>query len=485
VLTSEKFSGQSEQEANIATKSVTSKLYDIFTPRERMQITGLLILSLVSAMAQAFGVVAVFPFINVVMNPEVIRTNRILETLYLWGNFEDVTSFVVFLGIGVFIVVVFSNVIAAAAIWANTHFVMYKNHTLSKRLLTVYLSKPYEYFLQKNTNELGMNILAEVHQLTNMYLMGIFDLIIHGSILLVLVGMLLLVDAPITIGAIVFLGGSYGLLNLIIKRKLKVSGIERLEANEERYRLANEALSSIKTTKVTGNESYFVEHYSQQSERFAKHNVFASISGELPKYILEAVAFGGIVFFIVFKILSGDQISDLIPLVSLFAFAGYRMMPALHHLYKGIVKLYFNQAILDKLYRDMAAEQKEAGSALPVVNFPEKMKSAERLTLNNRILMNDIEFGYEDSSHNVIDRLTISIEKNTSIGVVGSTGSGKTTLVDIILGLLVPDRGHIMVDDTRINNVNRRAWQQMIGYVPQEIYLSDNTIRNNIAFGVS
>lgn len=465
-------------------KLMVKKLNEIFTPRERRQIVFLFIASLVSAFAQTFGVAAVFPFINVVMNPEVITQNRLLQTLYQLWNFESVSEFTIILGISVIIIVVFSNLLSAGTMWATTRFAMYKNHTLSKRLLTVYLSKPYKYFLQKNSNELGKNILAEINQLTNLFLMAIFGMLINGSLLVLLLIMLLFVNVVATVGAIVFLGGSYGLLNMLIKKKMKKSGRSRLNANEERFRLANEALSSIKTTKVMGNELFFIENYGKQSKKFAQYNIFANIAGELPRFILEALTFGGIVFYIVLELIRGNQLSEMIPMVSLYAFAGYRIMPALHHFYNYLMQLYYNQAILDKIYQDMIQEVSEEDYLLISEVLNEQPQNNSKILFKEKIQLKDVAFRYSDASENVIDHFNLSILKNTTIGIVGTTGSGKTTLADIIVGLLSPDEGQFMIDDVEINRENMRCWQQLIGYVPQDIYLTDDTIKNNIAFGV-
>ncbi len=474
----------SKRNQPIKEESSMRKLYIIFTPRERIKVLILFVASLMSAMAQAFGVAVIFPFINVVMNPESIQQNRWLKALYQWRNMENANDFIIFLGISVFAVVVFSSLISAATIWAKNHFVLMKNHSLSYRLLTEYLSKPYNYFLLRNTNELGKNILEEVNQMTSAYLMAMFGILIHGSMLVVILVMLLLVNAKITIGTAMFLGGTYGLLNVVIRKNMKGRGNARLIANEQRYRLASEALSSIKTTKVMGNEMYFVERYGSHSKEFAKHNIFARVSSDVPRYFFEAIAFGGIVLFITISAVQGEDINNLIPLVSLFAFAGYRMMPALHNLYKDVVQLNFHQAIVDKIFQDMIKDKSDEDTVLSEEGQIKQDPRIEKLAFNDKIRLNDIRFRYNDQSPQVIDSLNIQINKNTSVGIVGHTGSGKTTLVDIILGLLVPNDGQIMIDKVEITHENKRIWQQMIGYVPQDIYLSDDTLRNNIAFGV-
>jgi len=298
-------------------ESFLIKLYEIFTPRERMQTGLLFIASLITAFAQAFGIASIFPFINVVMKPESIQQNKWLSLLYERAGFTTINSFILFLGIAVFLIVVLSSMISAVTTWGKTKFVLGKNHTLSRRLLGVYLSQPYEFFLQKNTNELGKNVLSEINQLTSQLLISIFDILINGLMVIVIIAMLFLVDVTVTLGAIIFLGGSYGLINYLIKKRLEKSGRERLKANKERFRMANEALSSIKTTKVMGIESFFLKNYSFHSSKFARHNIFAHVAGELPRYILEAIAFGGIIFFIIFMIARGESVVDFIPLLGL------------------------------------------------------------------------------------------------------------------------------------------------------------------------
>lgn len=458
--------------------SFLKKLYEIFTPRERFQAVLIFIASLATAFAQAFGVASIFPFINVVMSPDIVQQNKWLSLIYSKLRFTEINSFIFFLGIAVLLIVIASSIISAITTWGKSRFVLGKNHTLSRRLLNVYLSQPYEFFLQKNTNELAKNILSEINQLTSQLLIALFDIIINGLMVVVIIAMLFVVDVAVTIGAIIFLGGSYVLINYFVKNKLRKTGRERLEANKGRFRMANEALSSIKTTKVMGIESFFLKNYSYHSSKFAKLNVFAHIIGEVPRYFLEAIAFGGIVFFVLFMISKGVKVVDFVPLLSLYAFAAYRTMPALNRLFNAVTRVYYNTAIVDKIYEDMI----EVG--LPKQPEPIIYDNESKLIFKKEIKLQDIRFYYEDSSYNVINKLNLTIPKNSIVGFVGATGCGKTTLVDIILGLLIPQSGQILVDNIPINDKNIKAWQRKIGYVPQEIYLSDDSVKKNIAFGL-
>lgn len=452
------------------------KLYEVFTPRERAHALAIFLAGLLTAFAQTAGVFSIFPFINVVMDPSVIQTNRWLAAAYSSFGFASRDSFMIALGIAVIAVLVLSNLVTALTMWAKSSFVLNMNHTLSSRLLAAYLARPYDFFLRSNTSELGKNVLAEVNQLTVNFLMPLFDSVINTLVLAVITAMLLAVNAPATLGILAFLATVYTTLNIYLKVKLKRTGVRRLEANRLRFLAASEALSSIKTTRVLGAEPYFMRLYRTHSRRFARLDVFAQVVGQTPYYLMETIVFGGLILFVVLALARGAEISVIIPLVSLYAFAGKRMMPALQQIYAAVMQLYYNQPILDRLHADLAdqgpATATDGESLGPDIPF------------DRRILLQDVRFRYPDGVANVLDGLTLDIPKNAVIGLVGATGSGKTTLVDIILGLLVPQQGRMLVDETPITEDNVRAWRRKIGYVPQEIYLSDDTIRRNIAFGV-
>ncbi|MDD4363282.1 MAG: ABC transporter ATP-binding protein [Atribacterota bacterium] len=443
-----------------------------------MQAVLIFIASIITAFAQAFGVVSIFPFINVVMNPDIVHKNKWLFLIYNKFHFSEVNSFILFLGIAVFLIVILSSIISAITTWGKTRFTLGKNHSLSKRLLTAYLSQPYEYFLQKNSNELGKNVLSEINQLTGQLLISLFDIIINGLMVLVILCMLFMANVSVTIGAIILLGGSYGIINYFVKNKLLKTGQERLEANKGRFRMANEALSSIKTIKIMGIESFFLNNYSYFSWKFARHNVFAHVIGEIPRYLLEAVTFGGIIFFVIFMIDRGERVIDFVPLLSLYAFAAYRTLPALNRLFGAMTRVYYNTAVVDKIYEDMI----EVG--LRQQSEPQSTNKETELIFKKEIRLENVKFSYTESSYDVINGINLTITKNHIIGLVGVTGCGKTTLVDIILGLLTPQSGQIFIDKTLISDKNIKAWQRKIGYVPQEIYLSDDSVKKNIAFGL-
>ncbi len=453
---------------------LVKKLRAILNRRQKQKSLWLMVLFMAMSLLQVVGVAAIFPFVNLVMDPSLLETNQLLGFLYQKFGFTAYSSFILFLGIALFILIILSNAVAGITVWARTRFVMGLNHELSTRLLTVYLSRPYAYFLNRNTSTLGKNLLAEVYQLTNNMLIPIFEFVVNTMVVLTLVIVLFVTDFMTTCVALTILGGSYAVINYRVKKKVKRSGLERLEANRGRYKITGEALAGIKTTKVFGREDYFIDQYATYSKQFTRVETSVRIIGEIPRYLLEALAFGGIILLVVFLTLTRGGATNVIPLVSLFAFAGYRLLPAMQKVFQAVTSIYFNQSILDTLYEDLmqGSERKEKIDPDPI-------------EFSKEIVLKDLIFSYPETTVSVLSQINLTIPKNTTVGFVGTTGSGKTTLVDILLGLLVAQEGGLYVDGVPITSNRQRSWQRAIGYVPQDIFLSDDTVTRNIAFGLA
>lgn len=458
----------------IEPSAMLKKLRAILSRRQKQKSLWLILLFMAMSLFQVVGVAAIFPFVNLVMDPTLLESNQLLGFLYQTFGFVSYSSFILFLGIALFVFIILSNAISGFTVWVRTRFVMGLNHELSTRLLTVYISKPYAYFLNKNTSTLGKNLLAEVYQLTNNMLIPIFELVVNTMVILTLVIVLFMTDFVTTCVALAILGGSYAVINFRVKKRVKRGGLERLEANRGRYKITGEALSGIKTTKVFGRENYFIKQFSAYSKKFTQVETSVRTISEIPRYLLEALAFGGIILLVVFLTITRGGASDVIPLVSLFAFAGYRLLPAMQKVFQAATSIYFNQAILDTLHQDLTEDVTKRD-----------LEIGEPISFTNEIRLKDLSFSYPETSVTVLANINLTIRKNSTVGFVGTTGSGKTTLVDILLGLLVAQEGGLFVDDVPLTSQRQRAWQQIIGYVPQDIFLSDDTVARNIAFGLA
>ncbi len=273
----------------------------------------------------------------------------------------------------------------------------------------------------------------------------------------------------------VLLGGIYAVIFALAKLKLRKLGVLTTKDNFESMKAMNQALSGVKDIKLSGNERMFVSHFSLPTVSLAKYQSTQVLIGALPRYLLEVIAFGGIVAIVVTLIAINKGVnSEVVPLISLYVMAGYRLLPAFQQIYSGISTLKFNMPSFELLIDEFSNSTYEKNEQVDQPVLPLK----EKLQIKN------LNFTYEGSESIVLNQLDLTVYPNTTVGLVGSTGSGKTTLIDIILGLLIPESGVISVDGTEINNKNRLAWQKNLGYVAQSIYLMDDTILANIAFAI-
>ncbi|MFP4229283.1 MAG: ABC transporter ATP-binding protein, partial [Salinivenus sp.] len=434
---------------------------------------------LVMASLQVASVASIMPFLSVASDPSIVEENEYLRWAYSTFEFADTRSFLVALGLGTLIVLVLSNAFIILTRWAIERFAWGRNHSLSRRLLYSYLSRPYEFFLNRNSAELSKNILEEVKEVANQMLKPALQGMAKGVVAVFMIGFLVYFDPFVALMVAVVLGLAYGGIYVIVREQLNRRGQKRVAANTKRYQFVREAFGGIKEVKIRGKEEAFLEQYDTPSKKYARNQALFRVIKKAPRYTIEAVAFGGIILIAVYLITVQENIRQVIPVLGLYAFAGYRLMPALQEAFHGLASARFNMAALNKLHRELR-DRSETGFAFER-DADETDLSPMRLTEELRLL--DVTYTYPEASRPAIQQLSLTIPAGTMTGFVGRTGSGKTTAVDLILGLLRPQEGAVLIDGTALHDENLRRWQQDIGYVPQHIYLSDDTVAGNIAFG--
>ncbi len=452
------------------------KILYLLSRQERRRGYLLLFMILVMAFLETVGVASIIPFMSVLGNPEVVETNRWLFLAHDRLGFTDPRNFLFFLGLVVFVVLVSSIAFKALTQWAILRFTYMRVHSLSCRLLKGYLGRPYAWFLNRHSADLGKSILTEANIVVHQVIIPCMNLIAQGTVALFLIILLVIVDPALALMVSLILGGSYLSIYVILRRYLSRIGADRVVANRQRYQIAQEALGGIKEVKIFGREDSFFNRYINPSFRFARNQANSSIAGMLPRYFLEIIAFGGILVIAIYLFRTHDSFSMILPILGVYAFAGYRLLPALQQVYQQLAQLRFGLPALNELYKDILEFEQNQSTTRDSLDEPLFPMSA--------INLEDIYFTYPEAKITTLKKINLKIPVNTTVGLVGGTGSGKTTTVDIILGLLSPDQGRLLVDDTPITQDNVRAWQQTLGYVPQHIYLADDTVAANIAFGV-
>ena len=457
------------------------KLLRLFTKRERRQLALLTFAMLIMAFMEVVGVGAIGPFMRVAADPSVVERTPVLLWLYNLLGISDMRYFIVVLGIIFFLVILGTNGFTTVVMYYLFRWSDMRSYTLGRRLLSQYLYQPYSYFLDHNTSELSKNILAEVGQVLRQAIRPGMELMTRGMVAAAILLFLVISSPQVALIVTLVLGGTYAVVFGLIRNRLTRIGTKIRQLNRERFKVSGEAFGAIKDVKILGKEPVFEEQFAKASKNFAWQHARRQIITGLPHYIIEAVALGLVVLLVVVMIVRGGDFAEVIPVISVYAFAGYRLMPALRVIFKNAGSLRSSGPIVQALYDDLTigADTVEE-SRVAALKLSKKI---ERLPFVNEIHLKDVHFSYPTSAEPVLKDINLTIRKNSTIGFIGPTGCGKTTLVDIILGLLKAE-GTLSSDNTVISDKNVRNWQLNFGYVPQQIFLADDTVTRNIAFGV-
>ena len=452
------------------------KLYSLLSSDERKDTVYLLLIITTMALLDVIGIASILPFMAILTNPDLVEANFFLKNMFKISNIfgvEDKQQFLFMMGILVFILLIISLIFKTITNYFQVRFVQMCEYTIGKRLFEGYLHQPYSWFLNNNSAELGKTILSEVQQVVLNGIRPMIELVAKGMIAAVLIVLLIIIDSKLAIIVGLTFGATYGLIFYIVKNYLYKFGKRRLKNNNLRFITASEAFSASKEVKFRGLEQQYVNKFSNSAKTYAQTQVNLQVIGQLPRYFLEAIAFGGIMLILLYLMTQTGSINNALPILSLYAFAGYRLIPSLQIIYSSFTQLAFVSSSLDKLHYDL-------NNISPTYLIENK----KTMTLNKSISLKNIYYNYPNTPRNALIDINLNIPAKSKVGLVGSTGSGKTTTLDIILGLLFPQKGSLDIDGQVITNKNFRSWQRVIGYVPQNIYLSDDTVSANIAFGI-
>ena len=452
------------------------KIFNLLTSYEKKNALLLIIMIIITALLDMIGVVSILPFMAVLSNPSLIETNIFLNKMFqtsLKIGVENNQQFLFALGVISFLMLVTSLVFKALANYIQIRFVQMRQYSISKRLVENYLRQPYSWFLNRNSADLGKTILSEVNQVIGGGMAPLLDLIAKVIVTILIIFLLIVAEPKLALTVGLSFSITYIIIYSFTRKYLRRIGKESLKSNQLRFTAVNEAFGAVKEIKVGGVEQTYLKRFSEPSKTHATNQAYLSLISQLPRFAIEAIAFGGIMLLILYLMSQKGSFNNAIPIISLYVFAGYRLMPALQGIYVNFNAISFVGPSLDALTDDFKSFKK-LNSINEQVFF----------NINKGISLKNICYNYPNSSRTALHDINITIPARATVGLVGSTGSGKTTTIDIILGLLVAQKGMLEIDDKIVTEKNSKSWQRSIGYVPQNIYLIDDTIAANIAFGV-
>lgn len=452
-----------------------TKLGYIFDKRDKWKIALLLAAVVIGSFLELLGVTIFMPFINIIQEPGEIQRKWYLRMFYELFHFQSAKSFLAALSAAIIVVYVVKNVyliIEKSYIYRFSYNTQMK---LSTRLLNTYMKEPYTFHLNKNIATLQRSLQEDTAKFMQVILYSL-ELVAELAVCFVLVVYLLFVSKSITVivlGLLVVCVGAFLLLTRKYSRKL---GQDNQGYQGKIYQWMNQALGGIKEIKILGREEFFTEEYRKYYIKFAKGLRIARTISILPKYAVEAVAISGLLIGIIVKLLLGEaDMAYYIPQLTVFAVAAFRLMPSVGRINEHATNTLYALPSVDLVYHDL----------VEIEDYIEKQDSEvkEDWNLCRGIEVKNVTYCYPDTDEPVIEDASLSIQKGRTAAFIGASGAGKTTMVDIILGLLTPQKGVVLADDINVHE-KPRTFHAQVGYIPQVIYLSDDTIRNNIAFGV-
>ena len=338
------------------------KITDLLTPKERSGLISILILVLISGLLEVFGIASIMPFIAVLSKPELVQTNTILASAYKFSqNFgvNTIRQFLFVLALFSFLLLVFSLAFKTLTMYTQLRFAVMREYSLGKRLLEGYVRQPYVWFLNRNSAELGKNILSEVSRFTNYCLLPMINIISHSILAIVLISLIIFIDPKVAFISFTVLSVAYFIIYKSVGAFLKKIGKKSIRSNEDRFSALQELFGSIKELKVRGLEQTYIDKYSTSAQIYAKTLASSQIISQLPRFFIEAIAFGGIIILVLVLLKTNNELALALPTLVLYVYAGYRLMPALQSIYHSYSNLRFSNPGLQKLHNDIMSLKSE------------------------------------------------------------------------------------------------------------------------------
>ena len=446
----------------------------IFSRSDKSKIFILLVAVVLGSFMELLGISLFSPFVEVITNPSIILQEGYLKVLYRILDLKSEMDFIIGLALLIIVIYIVKNVyLALQKNW------MYKfsyniQRKLSVRLLDSYMKEPYSFHLNKNIAVLQRSLQEDTDLFTK-GIIHVLELFAEIAVCIILVIYLFFVSKSITVIVVGLLVVCVGIFTIVSKRYSREIGEESQKNKARIYQWMNQALGGVKEIKILNREEYFVEEYEKYFKKYVRGLRLNRLIATLPKHIVEAVSMTGLLSAIIIKMLFGQKdIVDYIPQLAVFAMAAFKLMPAVGKINEHVSYILYSAPSVELLYNDL----KSVDNILP-----ENKGREYEWKLQDKIVIKNVKYRYPGMEEYVIEDADFSIKKGQAVAFVGTSGAGKTTMVDIILGLLRPQYGKVKADELDVHQ-NLRIWQKEIGYIPQVIYLSDDTIRNNIAFGV-
>ncbi len=441
-------------------------------------MTFLFLMMLLAAVLEVIGIGLIPVYVSIVADPERILRYEFVQSFFAFWGISTSQGILIGGGVVLFALFVLKNLYLVIFFYVKSRFVYNRNFSIASRMMVAYMKAPYAFHLQRNTAELLRNTSQEVRLFVQQVLKPVIEMAKEVVMIAAIVLFLLIVEPIISLVVITVFASTSGLFLIITQKRMKQYGRKELKIRNDWIKSVNQGLGGIKEIRVLNRESDFIDSFRKIVRKSSHLQTMKNFLSHIPKPIIETSAIAAIMLIAFAMTIQGRSVAAIIPVLTLFAMATVRLMPAIQNITKSQTNIRYNIASVDPLYNDLVQ-----------LKNSEKEFTANRIdnnlfAFNHKIDVSDLYYQYAESSEEALNGVSFTIKKGSSVAFTGGSGAGKSTIVDILLGLLEPIKGNVHVDDVSIYQ-NLSGWQKNIGYIPQHIYLADETMRKNIAFGVS
>ena len=450
----------------------------LLTPIQRKQFYLLQVLVIIMSLAEIVSIVSVVPFMTIVGDPSVLEKDNLLSILFLKSNIDDPYEFIFYLGFIVLATLAIATLVSMFITWRLTMFANKVGIEIGDRLYTYYLNQDWLFHTIGNSSNLTKKIANETTRVTSEILVPL--MLMNSRIVLTFFILLLIFlhDPLILILFLLVFTLSYIILFKFVRKQLVINGKNISNMFLERFKLMSEGFGGIKEVLLLGRSNYFKERFIKAGNKLSYSLGINRTIALAPRYFMELLGFATMIGLVLYLIKNSQgNLGIILPILSAYALAGMKLLPALQQIYHSIAQVKGNISAYETIQEDLKNSTTTETS--------QKVETNQQVwSKHNEINLKNITFNYPDKANPAIENISLTIKPNTTVGFVGTTGSGKSTLIDIILGLIKPKQGEIAIDGTPLTKKNLRMWQNKIGFVPQTIFLTEGTIAENITFGI-
>lgn len=457
--------------------SVIKEIFSLLSKEQRRKFYALQFLVILMAFTELLGIASIAPFMALVGDMSLLEKDGVYSKLYHLSGISDPLDFLFVVGICVLIALAISTIVSMFTTWKLSSYGSKVGVEIADRLYTHYMRQDWQFHASGSSAQLTKQVSSESNRISNGIIQPLMQLNAKVVLAFFIAISILIYNPVIAVAGLMMFVLGYLLMYRFVRKALVINGRRLSSVATNRFRLMNEGFGGIKDVLLLNRNQDFIDKFSIEGNTQAKAQGLNKTISQVPRFFIELLAFGAMISLVLILIKTHEgNLGTVLPILAVYALACFKLLPALQQIYSSITTIKGNVAAFEAIKEDLINSQEKPTS--------QQNLSPQGITLTKEVKLQNIQFSYPNKLTNAVDNVSMSIPANNVIGIVGASGSGKSTLIDIILGLLTPQDGEIYVDGILLTEENKREWQDLLGFVPQSIFLSEGSIAENIAFGI-